>query len=290
MKRRFGRGEFLGWAILLALIGLLFRATLRHLFGRWLNDPTYSHGLLVPAITLFFLYDRHDRLRAAAGAGSLWGAAALVIAVSLFFFGRLGSMLFLQAVSFIAVLAALALLVEGWTFLRLAAFPLAFLIFMCPLPSAVYDPVSARLRLLASAVATVLLQMLGVAAARSGNIIQLAKATLAVEDACSGIRSLFGITATATAFAWMIPGGMLRKSILVVSALPIAVAANILRVTGTGILYHYAGSTYAEGFYHSLEGWVFYVVALAALFAEFFLLKAVFPTEDEGRAQSGEDK
>jgi exosortase len=119
--------------------------------------------------------------------------------------------------------------------------------------------------------------MAGVIARRAGNIIYLADATLSVEDACSGIRSLFGITATATAFAFIAPGGALRKTILIVSAVPIAIFSNILRVTGTGLLYQYVGGEFAEGFYHSLEGWVFYVIALGLLFGEFFLLNAVFP-------------
>lgn len=287
MRRGFDAGRLLGWTILLVLTWLLFQTTLRHLFHRWWNDPTYSHGLLVPLVALFFLYDRKERFAGLPNAGNLWGAAALVAVVLMFFAGRFANMLFIQAVALIFCLGAVVLLVRGWTFLKLAAFPLAFLIFMCPLPSVIYDPVSAKLRLLASVMATVLLQILGVAAARSGNIIHLAKTTLAVEDACSGIRSLFGITATATAFAWMIPGGTLRKGVLIVSAVPIAVAANILRVTGTGLLYQYAGSTYAEGFYHSLEGWVFYVVALGALFGEFFLLNAVFPS---AQAKKADDK
>ncbi len=279
MRRRSGKARMIGWVILLAMTILLYQATLVHLFGRWWNDPTYSHGLLVPPITLFFLYDKREMLEKVIGRGSLWGMVGLVGWIAAFFFGRLGGMHFVQAISFIGVLAALVLLVEGWGFLKLAAFPLLFLLFMCPLPAAIYEPVSAQLRLLASVVATAILQMMGVVAARSGNIIYLASGTLAVDDACSGIRSLFGITATATAFAWMIPGGWPRKAVLIISAVPIAVVTNILRVAGTGLLYQYAGPQFAEGFYHSLEGWVFYVVALAVLFGQFFLLKAVFPIE-----------
>lgn len=288
MTERLKKRDIIAWAVLLGLVYFLFNGTLAGLFDRWWHDPTYSHGILVPAVTLFFLYDRREKFRKIAWKGSLWGMPALLGALALFFIGRLGSMLFVQAIALIGTLAALSLLVGGWRFLKIAAFPILFLVFMCPLPSSIYDPVSAHLRLFASNVATVLLQLLGVTATSTGNIIYLPGVTpLSVEDACSGIRSLFGITATATAFAFIMPGGIPRKTVFIISAAPIAVASNILRVTGTGLLYRYAGGGFAEGFYHSLEGWVFYVVALGALFGEFFLFKVVFPTG--GQADYGEE-
>ncbi len=289
--RRLTNKDLLGWLCLLALTFFLFRGALSGLFHRWWTDPTYSHGILVPAISLYFLLDRRNELRGLHVGGSLWGAPALAIVICIALAGKLVGALFLQATAFIGALAALALLVGGWAFLAATAFPIAYLLFMCPLPSGIYDPFSAQLRLFASTVSTVLLQILGIAAARTGNIIHLANATLSVEDACSGIRSLFGITATATAFAFIIPGGRVRKIVFIVSALPIAVLSNILRVTGTGLLYHYAGPRFAEGFYHSLEGWVFYALALGVLFLEYFLLNAAFPVERRGGQQaSGEER
>lgn len=277
-----------GWATLGVLCAVVFGGTLSGLFARWWSDPTYSHGLLVPAVTLFFLYDRHELLRKIKLEGSLWGAVALLATLALYFLGRIGNMLSVQAVAFVGTLGALSLLVGGRRFFRITAFPILFLLFMCPLPSALYGPISAQLRLFASSVATVILQMLGVEAARLGNIIQLAGVTLSVEDACSGIRSLFGITATATAFAFIMPGGWLRRGFFIVSAVPIAVFSNILRVAGTGLLYEYVGARFAEGFYHSLEGWVFYVVALAALFFEFFIINALVPAAGPKAQSSGD--
>lgn len=289
ISRRLTKKDAAGWLVLLALLFYLFRGVLLGLFHRWWTDPTYSHGILVPAISLFFLFDRRKNLSEIAVGGSLWGAPALAAAICLFLAGRLGGMFFPQAVAFIAALAALALLVGGWAFLAATLFPIGYLIFMCPLPSGIYDPISAQLRLFASSVSTALLQMTGVAAVRTGNIIHLANATLSVEDACSGIRSLFGIAATATAFAFITPGGWIRKTFFVVSALPIAVLSNVLRVFGTGLLYEYVGTRFAEGFYHILEGWVFYAIALAALFIEYLLLRAAFPLRrSEGAGEDGD--
>jgi exosortase len=284
--RRLGKGDLAGWLVLAILVGWFYHGTLAGLFARWWDDPTYSHGLIVPFVSLYFLYEGLRENRAMKAEGSLWGAALLVAALGLFFVGRLGNMLFLQAVAFIGTVAALALLVEGRTFLRVAALPIAFLIFMCPLPSGIYDAVSGQLRLFASATSTVLLQLVGVPAASSGNIIYIPNAQLSVEDACSGIRSLFGILATATTFAFVMRGGFVRKAFLIVSAAPIAVFTNIMRVTGTGILQNSGHSGLAEGFYHQIEGWGFYVIALALLVGEYVVLKVVFPIDD-GRPKQG---
>jgi exosortase len=286
---RISSRDFFGWLVLLALAGWLFHGTFAGLFGRWWDDPTYAHGFLVPLASAFFVYEALRRNRDIEVGGSLWGAPVLAAAILAFFAGKLGNMLFIQAIAFIVSLAALALLVEGWAFFKVTVLPIGFLVFMCPLPSGFYDMVSARLRLFASGVSTVLLQMAGVPATASGNIIYIPNATLSVEDACSGIRSLFGIIATATAFAFVVRGGFLRKAVFILSAAPIAVFANILRVTGTGFLQNAGYSRLAEGFYHQVEGWMFYVIALAALLGEYAVLKAVFPisAEEDGGGAGG---
>jgi exosortase len=274
------RREAAAWAIVTALTLVLFHGTLRGLFARWTDweDGTYSHGLLVPLFSLFLLVEGRDRLKAAPARPSSWGIAVLAGAILTFFAGRLGNMLFAQAIALIAVIAGLVLLAGGWAKLRAAAAPVAFLIFMCPLPSGLYDSISADLRLLASSISTVLLQLAHISAYREGNIIYLpGAAPMSVEDACSGIRSLFGIVATAAAFAVIVRGGVVRKAALVVSAAPIAVFSNILRVTGTGLLQCSGNERLAHGFYHYLGGWVFYVLALALLFGEYLVLGVVFP-------------
>ncbi len=288
-QRRLSKSDLLGWLVLLGLTGLLFHRTLGGLFDRWWNDPSYGHGLLVPVAAIYFFHEALKRNRDIAVGGSLWGVVFLALSIGLLFAGRLGNMLFVQAVAFIVTLLALSLLAGGWSFLRVAALPVAYLIFMCPLPSGIYDSVSAQLRLFASGVSTILLQATGVPATSAGNLIFITGKTLSVDDACSGIRSLFGILATATAFAFVVPGGALRKSVFVISAAPIAVFTNILRVTGTGLLQHYGYTGLADGFYHYLEGWVFYLVAMVLLFVEYVVLKTVFPIVTEKDKADGDE-
>lgn len=274
------RTDILAWAVLAALALVLFHDTLRGLYLRWTDwsDGTYSHGLLVPLFSLFLLLESREKLRNVKSRPSFAGIAILAAAALMFLAGRLGNMLFVQAVALIVVIAGLVMLGSGRAMLAATAFPIAFLIFMCPLPSGIYDTISAHLRLLASAISTVLLQLAHVSAYREGNIIYLpGTAPMSVEDACSGIRSLFGIVATAVAFAAVMPGGPARRTVLVLSAAPIAVFSNILRVTGTGLLHYYGNERLASGFYHYLGGWVFYVLALGLLFGEYLLLGIVFP-------------
>jgi len=291
--RRLGKADVFGWAALLALVWLVYRGTLAGLYLRWETDASYGHGVLVPFVSLYFLFEGLRRHRDMEVGGSLWGAAGLTAALAAFFAGRLGNMLSLQAAAFIATLAALAVLVEGWGFLKVAALPVLYLAFICPPPGGLYDSISAHLRLFASAASTVLLQAAGVPATASGNVIYIPNQTLSVDDACSGIRSLFGILATATAFAFVAPGGWIRRTVLILSVAPIAVFSNILRVTGTGLLQNAGYSGAAQGFYHQVEGWMFYVIALAMLFVEYAVLKAVFPIPSDKAdeaAQAGGSK
>jgi len=272
-------------AAIAALTVILFRHTLSGLFSRWTDweDGTYSHGILVPAFSLFLVIDMRRRLIRTPIKPSWAGLAVVTMAILLYMAGRLGNTLFIQSVAFIVAVAGVTLLAGGWAFLRATALPIGFLVFMCPLPSGFYDAVSADLRLAASTASTVILQLARVPAYREGNIIYLpGAAPMSVEDACSGIRSLFSITATAVAFSVLSRGGPARKAALVMSAVPIAVVSNIVRVTGTGILLCHGSERLAQGFYHYLGGWVLYVVALAALFGEYLLLETVFPLYGNG--------
>jgi exosortase len=281
-----------GLAVIAALTLILFHHTLRGLFFRWTDweDGTYSHGLLVPAFSVFLLFDMRHKLARTPIRPNWAGLAILVLAILMFLAGRLANTLFVQAVAFIVAIAGLTLLAGGWALLKAVALPIGFLVFMCPLPHGFYDVISARLRLAASTASTVILQLARVPAYREGNIIYLpGAAPMSVEDACSGIRSLFSITATAVAFSVLARGGSARKAVLVLSAVPIAVASNILRVTGTGILLCHGTERLAHGFYHYLGGWVLYVVALAALFGEYLLLETVFPMYGNSRRGGGAD-
>jgi exosortase len=110
------------------------------------------------------------------------------------------------------------------------------------------------------------LQAAGIPVLREGNIITLANTTLEVAEACSGIRSLVSLLTLAIVFGYFTdPRGPIRTAIAL-SAIPVAILANALRVAGTGIAAHYYGPSAAEGFFHSFSGWIVFIAAFAMLF------------------------
>ena len=179
--------------------------------------------------------------------------------------GSVGAELFLQRSSFIVVLAGLVWLILGTAFLRELAFPLAFLVFMIPLPAIVMNAVAFPLQLFAAQTATFCMQAAGIPVLREGNVITLAATTLEVAEACSGIRSLQALLALGAVYGYFTQKAAWKKWALVLLSVPIAIAANAFRVAGTGFLAHYWGSEMAQGFYHGFAGWIVFVVAFALL-------------------------
>jgi len=178
----------------------------------------------------------------------------------------LGAELFFSRVSLLVLLAGLIILFQGWTFFRAVLFPWAFLILMIPIPSLILQQVTFPLQLLASKLATVLLQLVGVPVLRQGNMILLASMPLEVAEACSGIRSLLTLITLAIIYGYLMENRVWVRVVLALSAVPIAVAANSFRIFGTGLLVQYWDPDKAEGFYHALGGWLIFVVALIMLF------------------------
>jgi exosortase len=175
--------------------------------------------------------------------------------------------LFFSRVSLLILLAGLIILFQGWRFFRAVLFPWAVLILMIPIPNLILQQVTFPLQLLASKLATVLLELAGVPVLRQGNVIALASMPLDVAEACSGIRSLLTLVTLAIMYGYLMETRVWVRVVLAISAVPIAVAANSFRIFGTGLLVQYWDPDKAEGFFHLFSGWLIFVVALIMLFA-----------------------
>ncbi len=270
-------GAMLGGLAVLLALAALYWGVVPDLVHDWGVDENYSHGYLIPFITAYMLWTRKDELREAArrARGSWVGLAVCLGAVVMLLVGRAGAELFLQRSSLVFFLLGSVLWVWGWGMLRLTWGPLAFLLFMVPLPYLVYDAVAFPLKLFAARVATDSLGLLGIPVYREGNIIHLASQTLEVADACSGIRSLVSLIALGVVYAWLTERVRWKQLVLVAATVPIAIAANAFRVAGTGILAHYVGPEAAQGLFHTFSGWLVFVVAFVLLLSVGGLLKLV---------------
>ena len=258
-----------------ALLAALYYKILYSLGMQWYADPDYSHGFLVPLLSGYFVWERREKLRSLPVVPSPWGIGLLGGGLLMLLIGATGSELYAQRTSLIVVTAGLVLLMLGREFLRVLLFPIAFLFFMIPLPAIIMNAVAFPLQLFAAKTATYCLYNFGIPVLREGNVIVLAGTTLEVAEACSGIRSLQALLALGTVYAYFTQPVMWKRWTLVLLSIPIAIAANAFRVTGTGVLAHYWGIEAAQGFYHTFEGWLIFVVAFALLLSCGLLLSRI---------------
>jgi exosortase D (VPLPA-CTERM-specific) len=274
--------ERLAWLV----VGLIVVLSAAYLFGHGLayvgrqwNDPEYSHGWLIPLVTLFVLWMRCQALLAARGPGAWSGVAITALALLLLL---LSEMAFVQRgpfLAFILLLFGLALAALGRRATWLAAVPLAFLLFAFPLPGSLAVPLSTTLQLISSRLGAGILDLLGISVFLDGNIIDLGVYKLQVAEACSGLRYLFPILSFSYIFAVLYRGSTWHKAVLLLAAVPITVLMNSVRIAIAGIGVNHYGLDFVEGFSHFFEGWVIFLACVLILFGLARLLLLLNPSK-----------
>jgi exosortase len=275
-----------GWwrvASVVGLIAWLYAGILLHLASQWWHDPNFSHGFFVPAFSLFVLWQMRGELGKLALTPSWWGLPIVVVALLTLIVGVLGAELFLSRVSLLILIAGVIVLFCGWECFRAVLFPWLFLILMIPIPSIIFNQITFPLQLLASKVAAHLLPWLGVPVFREGNVINLPAMPLEVAEACSGIRSLLSLATLAIIYGYLMETKNSIRITLALASLPIAVAANSIRIIGAGLLVQYWDPDKAEGFFHLFSGWLIFVASLSMLFLFHQLLRFRTKTSQEVR-------
>jgi len=254
------------WVLLAALLVLLYHSIAVKLVTDWAELPDFSHGFLIPFFAAFLLWDKRVQLRNTAIAPS-WGGLWLV-ALGLFelLLGVFGADLFLQRTSFVLLAAGLVWTLLGRAMVSRVKFVLLVLLLAIPLPTILFNQITFPLQLLASRFASDLLPLAGVPVLREGNVIQLPAMQLEVAEACSGIRSLMSLFTVAVIYGYFLERTTWRRVALALASLPIAVAANVARIFGTGLCVQYWDPDKAMGFFHEFSGWLMFLVSLACLY------------------------
>jgi len=258
---------------LLAVLTPLYWRIARDLGIQWWDDANYNHGFLIPLFSGFLLWRERHRFRGLEPVGSWLGLPLLLAGIVILLVGDLGAENFLMRSSLLVILAGLVLFLVGREILRVALFPLCYLLFMIPLPGILFYAVTFPLQRVAADYAAWTLDLLGVPVLLDGNIIHLSQISLGVTEACSGIRSLISLLAGAVAWAYlMLPGGWVSV-LFVASAIPITIVANSARVVATGLIGQWFGVEYASGFFHEFAGWVVYIFAFVCLMGVYSLIQ-----------------
>ncbi|MDT8444999.1 MAG: exosortase/archaeosortase family protein [Desulfuromonadales bacterium] len=239
----------------------------------WYHDENYSHGFLVPLISAYFLSQNWADLETTPLRPSNSGLLVIIGSLLLLLLGFVGTEYFTMRSSLVFLLAGIVLYWFGWGVLRLTALPIVFLIFMVPIPYIVYDAVAFPLKLLVTQASVAVLKMLSVPVVSEGNIIMFPQTVLEVADACSGLRSLMSLVTLAVAMAFLTQKSAVNRTILILSAVPVAIVTNMFRVIVTGFLASHYGAAAAEGFFHEFAGMAVFVLAMVILFAESAILR-----------------
>jgi len=268
--------RWLVWfTILLSLLVLLYASVLRLLVAQWWTDPNYGHGFFVPLFSGYILWHQRERWTKSEIEPSNFGLLVMLGAVALLFIGSLGAELFTSRFSLLVLIAGIILFLAGWKMLRAVVFPLAFLIFMIPIPVIIYNQITFPLQLIASRLATVWLEVVGVPVLRDGNVLVLSNFSLEVAEACSGIRSLMSLIALAVAYGHLAEPRRWVRYALVLLMVPSAIVTNAVRIMGAGVLAHKFGPQAAEGFLHQFSGWVVFLATLVLIFLCHWILRHV---------------
>uniref|UniRef100_A0A832A8H3 Exosortase n=1 Tax=Desulfacinum infernum TaxID=35837 RepID=A0A832A8H3_9BACT len=252
---------------------LLYYPVVVKLVQDWGVDDNYSHGYFIPFIAAYMVWQKKEELAAAPKKGSLWGLVVVLMGLAQFALAWAGSEYFLQGTSIVVVLFGVVLFLWGPASTKIVWVPIAYLAFMVPLPAILWNKIAFPMKLFASKVAADAIQALGYTVLREGNILTLPNTVLEVADACSGLRSLTSLLALSAAMAYLASMASWKKWLLFLSAAPIAVVCNVLRLIGTAVLARYYGAVVAEGFLHTFSGWAVFILGLAMLAAVYTLLR-----------------
>ena len=263
------------------LTATLYWPVLKHLVGQWWNDPNFSHGFFVPLFSIFVVWQERERLRRLRSEPSWSGLGIVAFGMCTLVVGQMGAELFLARTSLLIVLAGLIVLFYGWVVFRALLFPWAFLFLMVPMPAIVFNQITFPLQLLASRVSAAILPFFGVPILREGNVINLPSMALEVAEACSGIRSLMSLVTLSIIYGYLLEKRLWVRYLLAFASVPIAVAANSVRIIGTGLLVQYWDPEKAEGYFHASWGWLIFVISLILLYGLHGLIGWIWPERSQ---------
>ena len=232
----------------------------------WASDESMGHGFFVPLVAGYLVWQRRDQLMRIKCRPHWFGCVVVAFGFVCLVTGLLGADFFVMRMGLLATLYGILLATVGMPVIRALAFPLLLLLFMIRIPLFIYSQITFPLQIFASSVAESLLSLIGIPVLREGNVLELPSQRLSVVEACSGIRSLISLGFLSLVYGYFFENNRWIRVALFILTIPIAILANALRVTLTGILSE-IDTKLAEGVYHSLEGWVIFMVALVSLLA-----------------------
>lgn len=265
---RVNRGTLIAGAIVAVLVGASYAPALAGLVRRWWREEDQVHGFLVPIVAIAILVVRREMVADLRPRGSVWGLPLVLLAAAMRWVSAYYLLVLVEPLSLLPLLAGGVLFVGGWQALRWAAPAIAMLFFMVPLPGMAAGLLSHPLQRAGTIASTYILQTLGLPAIALGNVIQLTETQLGVVEACSGLRMMMLFFAICLAYAFLAKRPLLDRALIIASAVPISLVANVARIVLTGVLYELVSRQWGDVLFHDLAGWFMMPLAVVLLWAE----------------------
>ena len=263
---------FLLFFVALALSFWLYWDGLAEAVLRWELQEEYSHGYLIPLVSLFILWEKRFQIATSYHSYSWWGVPLIVVALIVLLIGEVSALYMLIHYSFILLLFGLSVAFLG-SATRYTWVPIALLGFAVPLPYFIEVILTSKLQLISSQLGVEIIRLCRIPVFLSGNIIDLGNYQLQVVEACSGLRYLFPLMSLGFIGAYLYQASAWKRVVLFISTVPITIFMNSVRIAITGILVDNWGTEMAEGFLHDFEGWLIFMACGGLLLLEVVMME-----------------
>ncbi|MDP9171683.1 MAG: exosortase/archaeosortase family protein [Acidobacteriota bacterium] len=259
------------WAPLFWFSALLlgsYAIVLSRLARQWVTDQDMTHGVFVPFLVLYVVWQKRQELASVESRHNILGLALMLIGAFLLCIGPPGLDTFatVTRIAFVFSLLGTILYLRGWPTIRVLLYPLALLILMFPMPGFILEKLTFPLQLIASKLAEHMLELMRYSVLREGNILILPGQTLNIAEACSGLRSMMALTFLGQAYIYLFDSRPWMRIAIALLVVPIAVLANCLRIVASAVAGSY-NREWGEGTYHESTGWIVFVVAFVCVVA-----------------------
>lgn len=259
----------------IVLLLIVFGGALFQLASRWANQEEYSHGFLIPIVTVWMLWVRRDALCASVGRSVWAGPILILLAVIMHVVGEMSATVILSQIGFLVAIIGLVLALGGPQLLRPTILPISFLLFAIPMPRFIDSTISLQLQLISSELGTLFIKLFGIPVYLDGNVIDLGYYKVQIVEACSGLRYIYPLLSLSFLAAYMFKAPLWQRALVFLSAIPLTIVMNSIRIGLVGVAVSHWGTQAAEGLFHLFEGWIIFLACAALLALEIYALARV---------------
>jgi len=241
--------------------------TFKWMVDRWMaHESYYSHGFLIPLASLYFVWQKRESLKKAAISNNMGGLVLVAASLLVHIACAALKVYFLSGFSFVFTLLGLILFFFGKDVAKSLAFPVLLLLAMIPLPLLLISNLIVKLKLGVAQATTFMLNMIGFPSVRDGSTIRMPNSFIVVAAPCSGLRSLVSLITLGVLFAYTVKVSYIRKSVLLISSIPIALGTNVIRVSMLAVANDLYGQRVLDSFFHDLSGYIMFGIAFFSLY------------------------